>query len=294
MPVYNGEEFIRKRLDSILSQTFSDFELIISDDSIDSTPQICKEYAKKDSRIRYIHQEKKRGWVWNFNFVLKEAKGEYFSWAAADDLWMPNFLERNIQILDSKKNVVTSQGQIRIFGPLFEEYKENQQDGTLHKQYKKFRRLFRNFSKSIAASGTYEERATIILRNTAYWHIYGMHRTEKLQSSIIEKELFVWDWAIILNVLKHGDFFVIDEVLSHIFAGYTTTRKGLFNQLSKQNTRIHEYIFPYSTFTFWCMRNIGIKFSLKNLDHFIWLNFLGLIGIVMSLIRLSDYKKNKK
>ena len=287
MPVYNGEEFIRKRLDNILSQTFSDFELIISDDSTDSTPQICKEYAKKDSRIRYIHQEKNHG-VWkNYFFVLKEAKGEYFSWVAVDDLWMPNFLERNVQILDSKKNVVTSQGQIRIFGPLFEEYKENQQDGTLDKQYKKFRRLFRNFSKPIAASGTYEKRATTILRNTSYWNIYGMHRTEKLQSSIIEKELFVWDWAIILNVLKHGDFFVIDEVLSHIFVGYTTTRKGgLFNQLSKQNTRIHEYIFPYSTFVYWCVKNIGMKFFIKNIDYFIWLNFTGALGIFMGLIRL--------
>ena len=152
MPVYNGEEFIRKRLDNILSQTFSDFELIISDDSTDSTPQICKEYAKKDSRIRYIHQEKNHG-VWkNYFFVLKEAKYDYFVWAAVDDLWMPNFLERNVQILDSKKNVVTSQGQIRIFGPLFEEYKENRQDGTLDKQYKKFRRLFRNFSKPINKS----------------------------------------------------------------------------------------------------------------------------------------------
>ena len=59
LPVYNGENHIRKNLDSILAQTFKDFELIISDNaSTDSTPAICKEYAKKDKRIRYIKQEK--------------------------------------------------------------------------------------------------------------------------------------------------------------------------------------------------------------------------------------------
>ena len=59
LPVYNGEEFIRQRLDGILSQTFTDFELIIYDNSIDSTPVICKEYAKKDKRIRYFYDKKK-------------------------------------------------------------------------------------------------------------------------------------------------------------------------------------------------------------------------------------------
>ena len=94
MPVYNGERFIRKALDSLLAQTFTDFELIISDNaSTDATPEICKEYAKRDNRIRFIRQPKNMGAIWNFNFVLQEAQGEYFMWAASDDMWASNWIE---------------------------------------------------------------------------------------------------------------------------------------------------------------------------------------------------------
>ncbi|MGI0023127.1 MAG: glycosyltransferase family 2 protein, partial [Nitrososphaeraceae archaeon] len=107
--VYNGEKFIRKRLDSLLEQTFTDFELIISDNaSTDFTSAICEEYAKKDKRVRYIHQEKNKGAIWNFIFVLQEAKSDYFVWAAVDDLLSPDFLEKNVKVLESNKNVVGS------------------------------------------------------------------------------------------------------------------------------------------------------------------------------------------
>ena len=71
LPVYNGEKFLQNRLDGILSQTFSDFELIISDNaSTDSTADICKEYALKDNRILYIRQENNIGPFNNGKFVL--------------------------------------------------------------------------------------------------------------------------------------------------------------------------------------------------------------------------------
>src|SRR5690348_13577875 len=81
LPVYNAELFIRKKLDSLYDQTFTDYELIISDNgSTDSTSVICEEYAKKDKKIRYIKHAKNMGAVWNFNFILKEAKCDYFLW----------------------------------------------------------------------------------------------------------------------------------------------------------------------------------------------------------------------
>ncbi|MGI0011217.1 MAG: glycosyltransferase family 2 protein, partial [Nitrosopumilaceae archaeon] len=116
MPVFNGELFIRKAIDSLLAQTFSDFELIISDNaSTDSTSEICKEYEKKDSRIRYIRQSKNMGAYWNFYFVLKQAKYDYFLWASADDYWHPDFLKKNIEILLSKKNVVCSISKVQPY-----------------------------------------------------------------------------------------------------------------------------------------------------------------------------------
>jgi len=71
MPVYNGEKYIREALDSLLAQTFTDFELIISDNaSTDGTQVICEEYAARDPRIRYVRQRENRGAVANFRFVL--------------------------------------------------------------------------------------------------------------------------------------------------------------------------------------------------------------------------------
>ena len=107
LPVYNAELFIHKKIKSLLEQTFTDFELIISDNgSTDSTSLICEEYAKKDKRIKYIKQEKNMGAVWNYNLVLKEAKCDYFLWVAADDILSPKFIEKNINILETKDNVI--------------------------------------------------------------------------------------------------------------------------------------------------------------------------------------------
>lgn len=101
MPVYNGELFIREALDSLLEQTFTNFELIISDNaSTDSTMVICQEYAAKDSRIRYVRQVENRGALANFQFVLDKAVGEYFMWAASDDLQTPDFIELLVTALD--------------------------------------------------------------------------------------------------------------------------------------------------------------------------------------------------
>lgn len=87
MPVYNGAEYIREALDSLLAQTFTNYELIISDNaSTDRTEAICREYAAHDPRIRYVRQKENCGPLGNFQFVMDEAEGEYFMWASADDM----------------------------------------------------------------------------------------------------------------------------------------------------------------------------------------------------------------
>jgi glycosyltransferase involved in cell wall biosynthesis len=95
LPVYNGERFLAQCIDSLLGQTFSDFELIISDNaSTDSTAEICRDYAAKDSRVRYFRSDENRGAAWNFNNTYHMACGEYFKWAAHDDLHHRDFLRK--------------------------------------------------------------------------------------------------------------------------------------------------------------------------------------------------------
>ena len=101
MPVYNGERFLENALNSILSQTFNDFELIISDNgSTDKTEEICRHYAKADQRIRYFRNEQNLGAGWNFDRVAELARGKYFKWACHDDLCALEFLQRCVDILE--------------------------------------------------------------------------------------------------------------------------------------------------------------------------------------------------
>jgi glycosyltransferase involved in cell wall biosynthesis len=107
MPVYNGERFLEEALDSLLAQTFEDFELIVSDNaSTDGTPEICTAYAAQDSRIRHYRNEQHLGAAENYNRVFGLSTGEYFKWAAHDDLCAPEYLERCVEVLDRKPLVV--------------------------------------------------------------------------------------------------------------------------------------------------------------------------------------------
>jgi hypothetical protein len=107
LPVHNGARFLAAALDSLLGQTWGDFELIISDNaSSDATPEICRAYAARDPRVRYARSEENRGAAWNFNRAFELGRGELFKWTAHDDLYAPEFLERCIAVLDQHPDVV--------------------------------------------------------------------------------------------------------------------------------------------------------------------------------------------
>ena len=102
IPIYNGADYLRVALDSIVAQTFEDFEIVISDNaSEDATPEICREYMARDSRIRYEHSDTNHGAAWNYNRVAEMARGKYFKWAAHDDWLAPTYIERCVEELDT-------------------------------------------------------------------------------------------------------------------------------------------------------------------------------------------------
>lgn len=101
MPVYNGAKHLEVALDSLLAQTYKNLIIVISDNaSTDSTRRLCESYATRDSRIRYECQPSNRGASWNFNRVAELAEGEYFMWAAHDDLWHPECLSASVNALE--------------------------------------------------------------------------------------------------------------------------------------------------------------------------------------------------
>ena len=113
LPVYNGERFVSKAIDSLLAQTFRDFEIIICDNaSTDGTEDICRRYANRDKRISYHRNSENIGAAANFNLTFELASGEYFKWAADDDLCAPDLLMRCVEVLDKDPSVVLCQSEV--------------------------------------------------------------------------------------------------------------------------------------------------------------------------------------
>jgi glycosyltransferase involved in cell wall biosynthesis len=107
MPVYNEERYLERALQSLLSQSFENFELIISDNaSTDRTGEICLTYAAKDSRVRYNRMETNLGSCANFNRVFQLSNSAYFFWASGHDTRHETFIARCIEILERDASVV--------------------------------------------------------------------------------------------------------------------------------------------------------------------------------------------
>ncbi|MFK7788922.1 MAG: glycosyltransferase family 2 protein, partial [Phycisphaeraceae bacterium] len=107
LPVYNAEPYLKCALESLLSQSYEDFELVISDNgSTDRTAEICKVYAQRDARIRYERQPQNMGLYWNCNRVVELSRGTYFKWSAADVLHATDFLKRCVEVLESDPSIV--------------------------------------------------------------------------------------------------------------------------------------------------------------------------------------------
>lgn len=115
VPVFNGGSFLAETLDSLLNQTFSDFEIVISDNaSTDRTEQICRDYVARDPRIRYYRSDVNRGAAWNHNRVFELSRGDYFKWNSADDLCAPEFLARCIAALDEDQSAVMACSHVLV------------------------------------------------------------------------------------------------------------------------------------------------------------------------------------
>lgn len=118
LPVFNGENFLAGALESILRQTVGDFELIIADNaSTDSTEAICRDYAARDPRIRYLRNGTNIGAAANHRLVLSLARAPFFKWQAHDDLLAPDFLARSLAALEAAPDAVLCiTGAVRVDG----------------------------------------------------------------------------------------------------------------------------------------------------------------------------------
>ena len=218
MPVYNGERFIREALDSLLAQTFTNFEIIISDNaSTDETRQICLEYAVKDKRIRYYRNDVNIGLFANFNRVLNSASGRYFMWAAHDDRWESSFVACLVQSLDVNPQAVLA----------FCRFVNIDEDGRLT-------RTFKTNWADVFSRSKFWQFAFMTLSNEAITqkanHIYGLMRREALVESggmisVPDVDYCGEDVITLLRLLARWDFAIVDQVLFNYRVRSLTTRR---------------------------------------------------------------------
>ena len=298
LPVYNGENILRRSIDSILSQTFSDFELIISDNaSSDSTPIICQDYAKRDKRIRYVRQKKNIGVYRNYFFLVNEAKFEYFLWVASDDYLDPNFLDENLKILTENDNIVSSVGKVKPFGAedigLNPTKIETAQYPKFLQQYVKMNRR-KKMTDTAPIFGSFDKKIRTFLKITkSLRRWYGLYRTEQLRQCFIEKPFINVEVAIFLNLLKMGDFYECDNTFLHEFDEGISS-KGILNFIKNAKHNFIGTIFPFQPFTFWCLKNLGLKQVLKNLDTLTLMNLGGGFAIAVDLyLKLRQFFSKK-
>ena len=106
LPTYNGKRFLRESIESVINQTYKDWELIVVNDcSTDNTLQIIEEYAQKDNRIKYITNEINSKLPQSLNNGFKLAKGEYYTWTSDDNKYYPTAIEEMVQFLDTNNDV---------------------------------------------------------------------------------------------------------------------------------------------------------------------------------------------
>ncbi len=170
LPVFNGEEFVRQTLESIVQQTFTDFELLIGDNaSTDATLRICSEFASRDSRIRVLTSETNKGAAPNYNRLVHEAAGKYFRWLPHDDLIAPTFLEQCVGFLEAHPSVILCYPTTRPIdenGKLFDREPQDALDVTASQPSVRLRQYFESSFLNRQCNAVLGVVRTDVLRKT--------------------------------------------------------------------------------------------------------------------------------
>ena len=287
LPVYNGELFIERAIESILAQTFTDFELIISDNaSTDSTHEICQNFSKKDDRIRIFKQEKNIGVHRNFYFLLSQAKCKYFAWTAVDDYLDKDFMEKNLKVLESHDSIVSSIGKIIPYGT--ESLKIDSK--LIHtSNYPKFLKNYvkhgrhKKMMDTDPVSGDINTKIRNLLKITkSLGRWYGVHRTEQLKQCIVKKPFINVEVAVFLNLLRLGDFHEESSTTLYEFDEGVSSR-GIINMAKNSEHNIFEIIFPFYPFTKWLIQNFGMLAFIRNFDVLLKMNCGGGFALIIDL-----------
>ncbi|WP_225026150.1 glycosyltransferase family 2 protein [Xinfangfangia pollutisoli] len=191
---YNGASHIRRSIDSLLAQSFTDLELLIFDNaSTDGTSAICADYAARDPRVRHVRHAETVPQSANFRGVLMAAETELFMWATDDDFWGPRFAELCIAELDRHPGAVASCTRVQFRAPDGSEYAAR---GTF------------------TITGTPEARVRTYLSNPRdSARLFSVYRTAGLKRAYpADVNVFGYDWLVVALTMLQGDHIEADAM----------------------------------------------------------------------------------
>ena len=223
MPVYNREDLLPRAIDSILNQTYKDFELIIVDDaSTDASGNIAHIYAQKDSRIKVIKNDKNKGISFSRNKGMDAARGKYIAIMDSDDQALPFRLEKSIKVLkENPKYVALSGGTISMGNKISAQE-------LLH--WDRYNVVENNFAISFIFNNTFANAASIFDRNFA-----KKHNIRYNESYISGEDYDFWKQF----VFKGGELLTIYEPLVFV-RRHTSNSEAYYEEMYKNSKTIHK------------------------------------------------------
>lgn len=199
LPVYNGEKYLKSALDSILNQTYKNYELIIVDNaSCDKTQEICTKYAIKDPRIKYYRNHYNVGGPRNYNIAFELSSGRYFKWTAHDDILAREYLEECVNVLDSDEGIVLCHSRVGCID----------ENGALIGNYDN-RTLI-----NINSIRPHERFADLISQRNTCWAIHGVMRSSCLGKTSLHGDYIDGDRNLLAELGLMGRIY---EIPKHLF-----------------------------------------------------------------------------
>lgn len=222
LPVYNGEKYLEKTIDSILAQTYRDFELIICDNgSNDRTQEVCEYYCQRDERVKYHRNPKNIGIAPNYNKAFELSSGKYFKWADYDDILAPEFIAKTVAVLDQYPDVSVAFPKTKFIdgnGDLLEDF-EPPDEACSSKAHIRFKSLILNPDHIVSQAS-------------------GLMRSEIVRRSVMNGSYPCSDEVLIAHLSLLGIFYEIPE---HLFFYRLHARQSTKGVLASERARVVFY-----------------------------------------------------
>ena len=209
VPVFNGEKYLRECLNCLVNQSYLNLEIIISNNcSTDLTDSICLYFSNNDIRIKYFVQNELLETLENFQFVLENSTGDYFMWAACDDIWGTNFILDSLKLFDKDDSLIGVNGRC----------------------------LFANNSNLFSGdTGFYKKKPFLrkfyyLLNPGPNARFYSLYKSKILKNLCIKNyNFFAGDWAFYFDILKYGK----TQVLSSDYTFFKNVDSNASSSLMK-------------------------------------------------------------